>query len=305
MSTINFTVSVIIPAYNAAPFIERAVASVQALDEVLEIIVINDCSTDGTKQLVASMAASDSRIKILETGGSHPQGAGVARNMGLLKAQAPFIAFLDADDYYLLNRFQRTSNLFSKERDIEAVLEAVEVEGNSKSNPFSLAPKGQSSLDLALDLLRFNNCAPHLNGLTVKRNVGDTLNFDESLFYTQDTMFFTQLFLSHKVLGANDPTPVAGYCLHGNNSVFKQEERRRFDPILGKKLLQQVEADQPYSVRFYLFKRFLVRQCSKRSKWRFFRFLCYVKHAATIFIRYPILFPATFLRSYILDKGQP
>jgi glycosyltransferase involved in cell wall biosynthesis len=91
-------VSVIIPAYNAARFIARTLRS--ALNQTyrnLEVIVIDDGSTDDTAQIVQSMATTDSRIRYY-----HQSNAGVAaaRNYGIERSTGELIAPLDADDLW-------------------------------------------------------------------------------------------------------------------------------------------------------------------------------------------------------------
>jgi glycosyltransferase involved in cell wall biosynthesis len=89
--------SVLIPCWNAAATIERSLGSVLAERDVpLECIVIDDASTDGTADLVASIAEGDSRVVLirLELNG----GVSNARNQGLAAARGEWLAFLDADD---------------------------------------------------------------------------------------------------------------------------------------------------------------------------------------------------------------
>ena len=90
-------VSVIIPAYNAENYIEECLASVvaQTLADI-EIIVVDDGSTDQTRSLVAKAAKEDSRISLIEQENQH---AGVARNNGMERAVGDYLYFLDADDY--------------------------------------------------------------------------------------------------------------------------------------------------------------------------------------------------------------
>ena len=89
-------VSVIIPAFNAAPFLREAIDSV--LEQTLnpEIIVVDDGSTDDTRSV---LAAYGDKIRLIAQ--SH-SGVSAARNRGMDAAHGAFVAFLDADDYFLL-----------------------------------------------------------------------------------------------------------------------------------------------------------------------------------------------------------
>ena len=90
-------VSVIIPVYNVEEYLEQCLDSVlnQTLREV-EIICINDGSTDSSLELLKKFALKDSRIKIID---KKNEGPSAARNEGIKTAAAPYILFFDADDY--------------------------------------------------------------------------------------------------------------------------------------------------------------------------------------------------------------
>jgi len=86
--------SVVIPARNALRWLPGAIASLGGRADI-EVLVVDDGSTDGTGDYLRSIARSDSRIRPLASGG---EGPAAARNRGIEAAQAPLIAFLDADD---------------------------------------------------------------------------------------------------------------------------------------------------------------------------------------------------------------
>lgn len=90
-------VSVIIPSYNAADYIAQTLESVlaQTLPDI-EVIAVDDGSTDTTREVVAKFANRDSRVALIE---QTNQFAGVARNNGMSKARGKYLYFLDADDY--------------------------------------------------------------------------------------------------------------------------------------------------------------------------------------------------------------
>ena len=92
--------SILVPTWNAATTVERALDSVLAEREIaLEVVVVDDASTDGTADLVAAIAERDPRIVLLRL----PANGGVsnARNRGLELVRGEWLAFLDADDLLL------------------------------------------------------------------------------------------------------------------------------------------------------------------------------------------------------------
>lgn len=91
-------VSVIIPVYNCAEYLEQCLGSVlnQTLQE-LEIICVDDGSTDESYELIEKYSKKDNRIRLYH---QNNQGAGSARNCGITEAKGQFVIFLDADDYY-------------------------------------------------------------------------------------------------------------------------------------------------------------------------------------------------------------
>ena len=100
------TVSVLIAAYNAYPFLERAVNSARAQgDAVIEIIVVDDCSTDATLEVAGAMSRQDGRVKVIHL--PRNGGPSAARNAGLEAASGDWIAILDADDAYAPGRVER------------------------------------------------------------------------------------------------------------------------------------------------------------------------------------------------------
>lgn len=99
-------VSIITPAYNAAPYLEETIKSVQAQTfQNWEMIIVDDCSKDNTYQVANTFAASDMRIKVLQ----NRQNSGVAktRNVALDAATGEYIAFLDSDDLWLPDKLKK------------------------------------------------------------------------------------------------------------------------------------------------------------------------------------------------------
>lgn len=92
-------ISVIIPVYNVRPYLERCVQSVlRQTHKDLEIILVDDGSTDGSDELCDHLASSDQRIRVIH---QENQGLSGARNTGIYEATGMYIVFLDSDDMWL------------------------------------------------------------------------------------------------------------------------------------------------------------------------------------------------------------
>lgn len=91
-------VSVVIPVYNAEPYLAESLDGVlsQTLRDI-EVLCVDDGSTDGSAQTLARYAANDSRLKVITQAN---RGAGAARNHALESVQGEYVVFLDADDLY-------------------------------------------------------------------------------------------------------------------------------------------------------------------------------------------------------------
>ena len=137
-------VSVIIPTHNYGRFIGEAIASVldQGIGD-LEIIVIDDASTDNTQDVLASFR--NSRIRVISIR-EHSGGAGVVRNVGLDIARGEFITFLDADDRWRQNKLSHQLTIMEGELGVGAIFTNF-----VRFNEAGLFP--QSQLDFFPELL--------------------------------------------------------------------------------------------------------------------------------------------------------
>lgn len=119
-------ISVIIPVYNAENYVSQAVASALKLDDVFEIILVEDNSPDQSLLVCQEITAKHNRVKLFQHPDKKNHGAGPSRNLGIENSTGDFIAFLDADDYFLPNRFDAEKLLF-KNPKIEGVYGAIGV----------------------------------------------------------------------------------------------------------------------------------------------------------------------------------
>jgi len=99
-------VSIVMPAYNSERFLAEAIASVQSQTYAhWNLIVVDDCSGDGTARVAREWSKQDPRVTVLSSPANG--GTAAARNLGLLHCTGRFIAFLDADDLWMPGKLER------------------------------------------------------------------------------------------------------------------------------------------------------------------------------------------------------
>jgi len=226
-------VSVITPVFNAAPYLDRAIQSALDQPEVVELILIDDASTDGSDQILKSWHLKTNRIRYLPAASDRPQRAAAARNRGLAVATAPFVAFLDADDYYLPGRFTRTAAYFEAHPEMEGLIEPVEVryDKNYKGPRLSRKKLGfqltQSRDWSGLRYYDIINPLLPVSGWTFKRNIFHKIGFFEQRQYQKEDIDFLRRLIYFSIpvsIGVQNHTPVAVYYHHGSNTTLRNRE---------------------------------------------------------------------------------
>jgi len=110
----NPTVSVIIPTYNRAHLIGRAIQSVlNQTYQDFELIVVDDGSTDNTEDVIRQFQEKDKRIRYIKH--DKNKGGSAARNTGIKNSKGKYIAFQDSDDEWFPNKLEKQMKIFKKE----------------------------------------------------------------------------------------------------------------------------------------------------------------------------------------------
>ncbi|MBI9046110.1 MAG: glycosyltransferase family 2 protein [Anaerolineaceae bacterium] len=228
-------ISVIIPVYNASEFITKAVESALMQTEASEVILIEDCSSDNSLEICSALSKKYTKVKLFMHPGELNKGAGASRNLGIQKAEYELISFLDADDFFLPNRFGRTMELFKQERIIDGVYEAVGTVFQNEDSLERWENLNHSNLstvnkiigpDILFEYLiqgRFGFF--HFDGLCVKKNALFQVGlFNESLRLHQDTDLMYKLAAKSKLFPGIIHKPVSMRTIHQNNRITKNEE---------------------------------------------------------------------------------
>ncbi len=181
------TVSIVIPAYNVAPYIGETLDSVFAQTFAdYEVIVVNDGSPD-SEDLERALARFIDRLNYLK---QENRGASAARNAGVRAAQGEFVAFLDADDLWLPNYLDEQMK-FMSERDCDLVCADAEVFSDTlhgeKTYMDSLMPDSPLTGDVSFLGLLSAEQSLITSGVVVRREpVFKVGLFDEALRNSQD-----------------------------------------------------------------------------------------------------------------------
>ena len=128
---IDGVVSVITPVYNAEKYLENAIKSVLAQSyKEIEIVLVDDCSEDGSSQIIAGYRQSHPEITYFR----QPQnmGAGAARNKALELAAGQYVAFLDSDDVWKLDKIEKQIKRMKEAKSpfSYTAIEMIDAKGN-------------------------------------------------------------------------------------------------------------------------------------------------------------------------------
>lgn len=213
----NYTVSIIIPIYNVEKYLGRCLDSIiEQSYKDLEIILINDGSTDSSPEICEQYSSKDSRIKVLH---QKNHGVAVARNNGLEKSTGDYISFVDADDWIHKDMYQLLLSHASGKDDTILIFNALFSNVNNKF-PESFTKLKTEELD------RKNILEDYLkNGFYLWRNLYpkelvDKVGFKEGVHITSDIIFGIDI-IEHVRSAYYIDAPLYMYFVDNNESITR------------------------------------------------------------------------------------
>lgn len=227
----SFNISVIIPVYNCEQFVEKAISSALMQPQVCEVVVVNDGSTDASETIITQLQTQHPKIKLYHHPNKINKGRSATRNLGIQNAIGNYIAFLDADDFYLENRFKNDQLIFENNPKAHGVYNAIGVHfyreaSKTEKQQLTLFTVNKPINPDALFSTLLSGKSGHfsIDGLTVKREVFDMVGyFNESLIVAEDTELIFKMSLKCILVSGNIKYPVAIRGVHDLN-VFNQEK---------------------------------------------------------------------------------
>lgn len=228
-------VSVIMPSYNCASYIPDAIQSVLEQNfRDIELIIIDDCSKDKSKDIILSYAEKDARIRTI----FHKENLGIAKtyNDGLDSAEGKYVAFLDSDDVWERNKLEKQLSILRRNEDLVVWSEGriIDRDGKPTGKTYTQrenASKRRKTGDIFEALLYSNFIFD--SSLIVKRDNIDGIRFDSSLKYLNDYRFVVDLAKNHQYYFIKEQ--LVDYRIHGKNTVLQDQESWLRDEIVVRK----------------------------------------------------------------------
>ena len=191
-------ISVIIPTYNSAPYLSEALDSVLAQTHTrIEVLVIDDGSTDNTAAVMAGYTDRTVYIKQMQSGPSR------ARNRGIAKAKGAYTAFLDADDMWLTSKLEKQLSVLKQNPEAGLVYSKSVDFHDRTGKELRVYPREMHSgmlFDLLLESPLFG-----LPSVIVRTQILKELGgFDEGLTTAEDTHLYLRIARNHKIIGTPD-----------------------------------------------------------------------------------------------------
>lgn len=257
-------ISVIIPAYNIEQYIERCLESVcgQTYSR-LEIIVIDDGSTDGTGNIIDELAKKDSRIITIH---KENGGVSVARNTGLDIAKGDYIGFVDGDDiiesdmYELLLR-----NALKYQADISHCGYQMVFPNRVDYYYNTGEVRIQNQYEGVYDLIKADKIEPGLCNKLYKRELVSVHRLDNKIKINEDLLYNYRLFKEAKTSVFEDVSKYY-YMVRGNSaSTSKINKNKLEDPLLVLQKMMKQETGETYQLLEKRYAYLLEKVASMKS----------------------------------------
>ncbi len=258
---INPEISVIIPTYNRAHLLPRAIESV--LNQSLppkEIIVVDDGSTDNTLNVLDQYPD----INIIE---QRNNGVSSARNIGIERSSVEWVTFLDSDDEWLPEKLEKQWTTICNENKLICHTEEIWIRNGIRVNPMKKHQKyGGSIYEKCLPM-----CVISPSSVIIHKTVFDDVgNFDETMEVCEDYDLWLRICSKYPIMFVNDPL-IIKYGGHEDQLSRKHWGMDRFRILALEKMIDTNDLDQE---NFILTIEMIIQKCkiiingmNKRGKY--------------------------------------
>ena len=259
-------ISIIIPVYNVEPYIKKCLDSIiNQTHTNLEILCINDGSTDSSGKICDEYAMKDNRIKVFH---QHNQGVSAARNVGLNNFTGDYIGFVDSDDWIEPDMYETLYNLV-KHNDVPVGVVNYFMDTDTQSLAMTNLKEIEAERITQENMLLYTFKREYYRGfnsilcnkiLSSKIFNNRNLLFNERIEYGEDTLLCTMILLTQDCMGAYADKPLYHYyqrtssALRINGSVDYKIEGLNIYKLIIKLLIKNGYNDVSIWVkRFYCY----------------------------------------------------
>jgi glycosyltransferase involved in cell wall biosynthesis len=225
-------ISILMPVYNAAEFVRQAVESALTQPETGEVILVEDASTDASLEACRALEAQYPAVHLFRHPDGRNHGEAASRNLAIARSTCDYIACLDADDYYLPDRFSREREFFTSDPGIEGVYGALGqyIENGTAQERWKAANPVMGKMttmdtpvppeQLYETLILGKHGYFHLNSTTVNRSVFQkTGPFNEKLKLHTDMDMQWKMAAVARLVPGKLAEPVAMRRIHEHNTI--------------------------------------------------------------------------------------
>jgi glycosyltransferase involved in cell wall biosynthesis len=212
-------VSVIMPCFNHARFLEESANGIlgQSLKD-LELIIVDDCSSDNSWEVIQRLAARDGRVKCIRHDSN--RGASKSRNDGMRAAQGEFVGFCDADDIWERDKLRLQVELLRDHADYDVTYcdsIIIDENGQSKESRFSqLFPLPSSASGFLFAQLLKRNFVNMQSVLMRAQCIEQVGYFDEKIKWVEDWWYWVRVSRHHRFMYCRDA--LARYRVHAKST---------------------------------------------------------------------------------------
>lgn len=213
-------VSVIVPIYNSEKYLEKCLDSLvnQTLKDI-EIILINDGSTDSSKDIILKYKEQYNNIILID---KQNEGIGKARNDGIKKASGEYITFVDSDDYIKINMFEDFYN-YSKKHEMDMVTGTYYKVKNGKESIFKYSKFKTGNIKTSPSILFSIEYGPCAKFYKRKMIIENNILFEENKKY-EDFPFVSKCLLKSKLIGQITESYYY-YVIHENSETTTMDSK--------------------------------------------------------------------------------
>jgi glycosyltransferase involved in cell wall biosynthesis len=237
------SVSVLLTSYNYERYLPEAIESVlnQSFKD-LELIIVDDASTDSSRKIIESYQTKDKRVRAF----FHEKNQGIARtaNDGLSMANGKFISFIGADDVWFPFKLEKQLSVLKNNEDKIVWSEGEIIDGagipTGKTMTQLLNSPRKKSGNIFQELLKEDFVFGQ--SLIFKSEYLKKVKFDENLHYVNDHLLLVNLSMKYAFVFM--PEPLAKYRIHGRNVTLKNEKTWLKERILIRKYFLQNFSNQ-------------------------------------------------------------